>query len=134
MDNNLISQASHRISGEKGSSERVSNPSTHPGQNGGFSDGFDHGSVVGGGLTPALPPVLTKSPVDACHSGQPGKSSDPENPMKLKDTPTSEGSPAHPPFADSQPMLHERDRRLLDKMVFGVAADHDFKALRIMVK
>jgi hypothetical protein len=97
MDNYLINQASHRISGKPALVGRVSNSSAHPGQNGVFSDGFDHGSVVGGGLTPALPPVLTKSPVDTCHSGQPGKSSDPENPMKLKDTPPSEGNPAHLP-------------------------------------
>jgi hypothetical protein len=80
MDKNFINQASHRISGKPVSSGRVSNPSAHPEQNGGFSDGFP-----------------TNSPVVALHSGQPGKSSDLKNPMKSIDYPPSEGSPAHPP-------------------------------------
>jgi hypothetical protein len=81
MDENLTSHASSRIFGAMTRFGRVSNPSAHPGQNGGFSDGF-----------------LTKSPVDACHFGQPGKSSDPKNPMKSIDYPPSEGLPAHPPL------------------------------------
>ena len=83
MDENLTNQTRHRISGKPVSSGRVSNPSAHPEQNGGFSDGFP-----------------TKSPVDACHFGQPGKSSDPKNPMKSIDYPPSEGYPAHPPSID----------------------------------
>ena len=82
MDKNLTSEASHRISGRPVPVGLVSNPSTHPGHNGGFSDGF-----------------LTKSPVVACHSGQPGKTSDPKNPMKSIDYPPSEGLPAHPPIS-----------------------------------
>ena len=77
---NLTRYASCRISGKPVHVGRVSSSSTQPGQNGGFSDGF-----------------LTKSPVDACHSGQPGKSSDPKNPMKSIDYPPCKGSPAHPP-------------------------------------
>jgi len=80
MDENLTSKASHRIFGRRVPVGRVSNPFANQGQNGGFSDGF-----------------LTKSPVDACHSGQPGKSTDPKNPMKSIDYPPSEGLPAHPP-------------------------------------
>jgi hypothetical protein len=80
MDENLTNQTRHRISGKPVSVDRVSNPSVSPGQNGSFPDGF-----------------LTKSPVDACHSGQPGKSTDPKNPMKSIDYPPSEGLPAHPP-------------------------------------
>jgi hypothetical protein len=80
MDENLTSKASHRITGNLVPAGRVSNPFASPGQNGGFSDGF-----------------LTKRRVDACHSGQPGKSSDPKNPMKSIDYPPCKGSPAHPP-------------------------------------
>lgn len=78
MDKNLTSEASHWISGRSVPVGLVSNPSTHPGHNGGFSDGF-----------------LTKRRVDACRSGQPGKSSDPKNPMKSIDYTTSEGYPSH---------------------------------------
>jgi len=81
MDENLTSHASSRISGAMTRFDRVSNPSAHPGQNGGFSDGF-----------------LTKIRVVTCHSGQPGKSSDPKNPMKSIDTPPSEDYPANPPW------------------------------------
>ena len=80
MDENLTSKASHRITGNLVPAGRVSNPFASPGQNGGFSDGF-----------------LTKRRVDTCHSGQPGKSSDPKNPMKSIDYPPCQGSPAHPP-------------------------------------
>jgi hypothetical protein len=80
MEENLMSEASYRISGATVRTGRVSNPSTHPGQNGGFSDGF-----------------LTKSCVDTCHSGQPGKSSNPKNPMKSKEYPPSQGFPPDPP-------------------------------------
>ena len=80
MDDNLTSHASYRISGAAALIGRVSNSSTQPGQNGGFSDGF-----------------LTNSCVDTCHSGQPGNSTDPKNPMKSIDYPPSEGYPAHPP-------------------------------------
>jgi hypothetical protein len=46
-----------------------------PGQNGGFSDGFDGMyRSKSGRPSPAAPPVLTKSPVDTCHSGQPKES------------------------------------------------------------
>jgi hypothetical protein len=48
MDENLTRKASHRIPGAAALIGRVSNPSTQPGQNGDFSNGF-----------------LTKSPVDA---------------------------------------------------------------------
>lgn len=88
MDKNLTRQASHRISGATTRFGRSSNSSAHPGQNGGFSDGF-----------------LTKRRVDACHSGQPGKSSDPKNPMKSIDYPPSEGYPAHPPSGLLGPIL-----------------------------
>lgn len=81
MNENLTSKASHRIFGKRVPVGLVSNPSASPGQNDGFSDGF-----------------LTKRRVDACHSGQPGKSSDPKNPMKSRDYPPRKGSPAHPPF------------------------------------
>ena len=80
MDENLTRKASYRIPGAAALIGRVSNPSAQPGQNGGFSDGF-----------------LTNSCVDTCHSGQPGKSSDPKNPMKSKDYPSSEGFPPVPP-------------------------------------
>ena len=80
MDEKLTSQATHRISGKPVLVGRVSNPFASPGQNGGFSDGF-----------------LTKSSVDTCHSGQPGKSSDPKNPMKSKDDPPCKGLPPVPP-------------------------------------
>lgn len=46
-----------------------------------FSDGF-----------------LTKSPVDTCHSGQPGETTDPKNPMKSIDDPPCKGSPPPPPI------------------------------------
>lgn len=80
MNENLTSQTRHRISGKPVPVGRVSNPSAQPGQNGGFSDGF-----------------LTKRRVDACHSGQPGKSSDPKNPMKSKEIPPCKCFPAPPP-------------------------------------
>jgi hypothetical protein len=81
MDENLTHQASYLISGKLVPVGRVSNPSTSPGQNGSFSDGF-----------------LTKKRVEACHSGEPGNSIDPINPMKSIDYPKSEGYPAHPPY------------------------------------
>jgi hypothetical protein len=80
MEENLTSKASYRNSGMLLHVGRVSNPSIHPGQNDGFSDGF-----------------LTKIRVVTCRSGQPGKSTDPKNPMKSIDYPPSEGLPAHPP-------------------------------------
>jgi hypothetical protein len=81
MDKNLTSEASHRISGRPVPVGLVSNPSTHPGHNGGFSDGF-----------------LTKRRVEACHSGQPGKSSDPKNPMRSIDYQPCQGDAAQGPW------------------------------------
>jgi hypothetical protein len=54
MDENLIDEASHRISGEPISVGRGSSPSANPGQNDSFSDGF-----------------LTKTPVDASTADPP---------------------------------------------------------------
>ena len=59
---------------------RASNPFVNPGQNVSFSDEF-----------------LTKKRVDSCRSAEPGKTSEPMNPMKSIDYNTSEGYPAHPP-------------------------------------
>jgi hypothetical protein len=81
MDEKLTSKASHRISGKLASGGRCSNSSAHPGQNDGISDGF-----------------LPMTPVDTCHSGQPGKTTDPQNPMKSKNDPPSEGFPPDPPY------------------------------------
>jgi hypothetical protein len=86
MEENLTSKASQRISGKLVPVGRVSNPSSNSRQNGSFSDGF-----------------LTKKRVEACHSGEPGISSDPINPMKSIDYPKSVGYPAHPPFFASVP-------------------------------
>ena len=80
MDKYLTSKAMCRISGAPIPAGRVSYPSTNPGQNGSFSDEF-----------------LTKKRVDSCRSREPGKTSDPMNPMKSIDYNTSEGYPAHPP-------------------------------------
>jgi hypothetical protein len=80
MDANLTSKDNHRISGTAVSVGRLSNPSAQPGHNGGFSDGFP-----------------TKSPVVTCHSGQPGKSSNPKNPMKSQAAPPCKGFPPVPP-------------------------------------
>jgi hypothetical protein len=91
MEENLTSQTRHRISRKPVPVGRVSNPFASPGQNGGFSDGF-----------------LTKRRVDACHSGQPGKSSDPKNPMKLKDDPPSEGFPPVQLSLKSNPPSHSK--------------------------
>ena len=84
MDHNLTSKAYHRISGKKVSVGRVSNPFVNPGQNDSFSDKF-----------------LTKKHVDFCRSREPGKTSEPMNPMKSIDSNTSEGYPAHPPSTSS---------------------------------
>lgn len=80
MDKYLTNKAYHRISRKQATVGRVSNPSTNPGQNDSFSDEF-----------------LTKKPVDSCRSREPGKTSDPMNPMKSIDYNTFEGCPAHPP-------------------------------------
>jgi hypothetical protein len=80
MEENPTIRSSYRISGMPVLVGRVSNPSAHPGQNGGFSDGF-----------------LTKRRVESCDSEEPGKTTDPLNPMKSRDYPPSEGYPAHPP-------------------------------------
>jgi hypothetical protein len=99
----MTRRANFRIPGKEAVAGRVSHscadPHSHecayePGQNGGFSDGFDGGiGEQSGRPTPATPPVLTKRCVDTCHSGQPGKSTDPKNPMKSKDDPPSKGFP-----------------------------------------
>jgi hypothetical protein len=81
MDENLTSKASYRISGKSVPVGRVSNPSIHPGQNDGFSDGF-----------------LTKIRVLTYRSGQPGKSNDPVKPMKSIDYTPSVGFPPDPPL------------------------------------
>jgi hypothetical protein len=81
MEEKFTAKASHRISGKSVHVGRVSNPSIHPGQNDGFSDGF-----------------LTKIRVVTCRSGQPGKSNDPVKPMKSIDYPPCQGYPAHPPL------------------------------------
>ena len=80
MDENLPRKASHRIPRKPEPVGRVSNPSSTPGQNGVFSDGF-----------------LTMTPVDPCHSGQPGETTDPKNPMKSTIDQPSKGSPPSPP-------------------------------------
>lgn len=80
MDENLNSQTSSRFSGISAPVERVSTSFPVPGQNAGFSDGFP-----------------TKSLVVARHSGQPGKSTDPKNPMKSNDDPPRKGFPPPPP-------------------------------------
>jgi hypothetical protein len=82
MDESLTNQSRHRIFGKPVPVGLVSNPSTNPGQNGSFSDEF-----------------LTKKRVDSCRSGEPGKASDPMNPMKSIDHTTSEGYPPSPPSA-----------------------------------
>ncbi len=76
----MTSNAKHRIPGRVAVPGQGSNPFANPGQNVGFSDGF-----------------LTKSPVDVCHSGQPGETTDPQTPMKSKDDPQSKGLPPVPP-------------------------------------
>ena len=81
MEENSTRQSSYRISGMPVLVGRVSNPSAHPGQNGGFSDGF-----------------LTKRRVESCDSEEPGKTTDPLNPMKSRDYPPSDGYPADPPL------------------------------------
>lgn len=81
MDEKVTSNVKHRIPGRAAVPGQGSNPFANPGQNVGFSDGF-----------------LTKSPVDACHSGQPGETTDPQNPMKSKDDPQSKGLPPVPPL------------------------------------
>jgi hypothetical protein len=103
----MTRRANFRIPGKEAVAGRVSHscadPHSHecayePGQNGVFSDGFDGMyRSKSGRPSPAAPPVLTKSPVDAYHSGQPGKSTDPKNPMKSKDDPQSKGFPPVPP-------------------------------------
>jgi hypothetical protein len=45
MEENLTSEASYRISGATAWTGRVSNPSTHPGQNGGFPTDFRQSRV-----------------------------------------------------------------------------------------
>lgn len=81
MDKNLTCQTSRRISGKAAPIGRFSNPSPTPGQNERFSDGF-----------------LTKSHVVTSHTGQPGKTSDLENPMKSQEIPPSRGLPPSPPY------------------------------------
>ena len=81
MDKKLTRRISHRISGKAAPLGRASKPSTTPGQNERFSDGF-----------------LTKSRVVTRHTGQPGKTSDLENPMKSQEIPPCQGLPAVPPF------------------------------------
>ena len=85
MDENLPRKASHRIPSNPEPVARVSNPSSTPGQNGVFSDGF-----------------LTMTPVDPCHSGQPGETTDPKNPMKSTIDQPSKGSPPSPHAGPSQ--------------------------------
>ena len=80
MGVNPTSQSSYRFSVMPVLVGRVSNPSAHPGQNGGFSDGF-----------------LTKRRAEARDSEEPGKTIDPLNPMKSKDYPPSDGYPADRP-------------------------------------
>jgi len=82
MDEKFTSKASYRNSGGLLLVGRVSNPSIHPGQNDGFSDGF-----------------LTKIRVITCRSGQPGKSNDPVKPKKSIDYTPSVGFPPDPPSA-----------------------------------
>jgi hypothetical protein len=80
MEEKFTSKTSYRISGKSVHVGRVSDPSIHPGQNDGFSDGF-----------------LTKIRVVTCRSGQPGKSNDPVKPMKSIDYTPSVGFPPDPP-------------------------------------
>jgi hypothetical protein len=79
MDENLPRKASHRIPRNPEPVGRVPNPSSTPGQNDGISDGF-----------------LTMTPVDTSHSGQPGETTDPKNPMKSTIDQPSKGSPPSP--------------------------------------
>ena len=62
-------------------------------KNGVFSDGF-----------------LTKSPVDACHSGQPGKLTNPKNTMKSQDDPQCKGLPPVPPVPTTSQGFSPRGR------------------------
>jgi len=79
-ERDLAMPACHRMLGTAVRVGQVFKPSSPPGLNDGFSNGF-----------------LTKSPVDACHYGQPGKITDPSNPMKSNDSPPCKSFPAHPP-------------------------------------
>ena len=81
MNENVTNRNSFRISGAVTRFGLVSNSSAHPGQDGGFSDGF-----------------LTKIRVVTCRSGQPGESNDPVKLMKSIDYAPSVGFPPDPPF------------------------------------
>jgi len=82
MDENLTSHASSRISGAMTRFGRVSNPSAHPGQNGGFSDGF-----------------LTKILVVNCRYLKPGESTEPTYTMKSINDRPNVGFPPDPPYS-----------------------------------
>jgi hypothetical protein len=86
MEEDATSHSSYRISGMPVHVGRVLSPSAHPGQNGSFSDGF-----------------LTKRRVEACDSEEPGKTTDPQNPMKSRDYTPSDGYPADPPVSSKRP-------------------------------
>ena len=86
MEEDSTRQSSYRFPGMPVLVGRVSNPSAHPVQNGGFPDGF-----------------LTKRCVEASDSEEPGKTTDPLNPMKSRDYTPSDGYPADPPVSSKRP-------------------------------